>query len=59
MHEVADKYDCKKYIKLQHSVQSATWNEGNGKWDLKIKDASGSIIGDEADVFINASGVLK
>ncbi|CAG9953721.1 unnamed protein product [Clonostachys rosea f. rosea IK726] len=59
MHEVADKYDCKKYIKLQHSVQSATWNEGNGKWDLKIKDASGSIIGDEADVFINASGVLN
>uniref|UniRef100_A0A8H7NBN0 FAD/NAD(P)-binding domain-containing protein n=1 Tax=Bionectria ochroleuca TaxID=29856 RepID=A0A8H7NBN0_BIOOC len=59
MHEVADKYDCKKYIKLQHSVQSAMWNEGNGKWDLKIKDASGSIIADEADVFINASGVLN
>ena len=59
MHDVADKYDCKKYIKCQHSIKSAIWNETKGKWELKVENEQGVIFLDEADVFINAGGVLK
>ncbi|SPO06777.1 related to monooxigenase [Cephalotrichum gorgonifer] len=59
MHDVADKFDCKKYIKLQHSVQGARWNETKAKWELEVKDGQGNIISDEVDIFINAGGVLN
>ena len=59
MHEVADKYNCKKYIKLRHTIQSAKWNESKGKWELEIKNGDGNILMDEVYVFINAGGVLK
>lgn len=59
MHSVADKYDCKKYVKLQHSIQGARWNESKAKWDLEVKGPEGKVFSDEVDVFINASGVLK
>jgi cation diffusion facilitator CzcD-associated flavoprotein CzcO len=59
MHEVADKYDCKKYIKLQHAIQEATWDEISTKWRLSVKDADGRTFVDHVDVFINAGGVLK
>lgn len=59
MHDVADKYDCNKYIKLRHSIQSATWDEANAKWVLRVQDSEGKLFSDEVDVFINAGGVLK
>ena len=59
MHDVADKYDCKKYVKLEHSIQGATWNDAKAKWDLEVKDGKGRVFSDEVDIFINASGVLK
>lgn len=59
MHDVADKFDCKKYIKLQHSIQGARWNESKAKWELEVKNAEGNVFSDKVDVFINASGVLK
>jgi cation diffusion facilitator CzcD-associated flavoprotein CzcO len=59
MHEVADKYDCKKYIKLRHSIQGAVWNESSGKWDLTVRNGDNSTFVDHVDVFINAGGVLK
>lgn len=59
MHDVADKFDCKQYIKLQHSIQGAIWNETKGKWELQVKDGQGNVFSDEVDVFINAGGVLK
>lgn len=58
MKDVAKQYEVEKYIRLQHSVESAIWNEERGKWDLQIRNGS-SLIRDECDVFINASGVLK
>ncbi|CAL5869728.1 uncharacterized protein PFLUO_LOCUS3958 [Penicillium psychrofluorescens] len=59
MHSVADKYDCNNYIKYQHTIKSATWNEDTVKWEIQVKRADGSILGDEVDVFINAGGVLN
>ncbi|KAJ9608099.1 hypothetical protein H2200_007087 [Cladophialophora chaetospira] len=59
MHEVADKYDCKRYIKLQHSIQEAAWNDESAKWRLSVEDAGGHTFIDHVDVFINAGGVLN
>jgi cation diffusion facilitator CzcD-associated flavoprotein CzcO len=59
MHGVADKYDCNKYIKYQHTIKSAIWNEDTAKWEIQVKRADGSMLDDEVDVFINAGGVLK
>lgn len=58
MKDVAKQYEVEKYIRLQHSVERAVWNEKKGKWDLKIRSGS-TLFNDECDVFINASGVLK
>lgn len=58
MKDVAKRYEVEKYIRLQHSVESAIWNEEKGKWDLQIRNGS-ILVQDECDVFINASGVLK
>ena len=59
MHDVAEKFDCSKYIKLQHSIQAAKWNETKAKWELEVKDGQGNVFSDDVDVFINAGGVLK
>lgn len=59
MHSVADKYDCNKYIKYQHTIKSAIWNENDAKWDIKVQQEDGTIFTDNVDVFINAGGVLK
>lgn len=59
MHEVADKYDSRRYIRLGHSIQRAMWNEETSKWDLTVKDSGGRVFIDHVDVFINAGGVLK
>ncbi|KAJ6190510.1 hypothetical protein N7519_000531 [Penicillium mononematosum] len=58
MKDVAKQYEVEKYIRLQHSVESAIWNEEKGKWELQIRNGA-TLIRDECDVFINASGVLN
>ena len=59
MKDVAKRYEVEKYIRLRHSVESATWNESKGKWDIQVKNGDGAVFKDECEVFINASGVLK
>jgi hypothetical protein len=59
MHGIAKKYDCNKYIKYQHTIKSAIWNESKGKWNIKVETADGKFVTDEVDVFVNAGGVLK
>jgi cation diffusion facilitator CzcD-associated flavoprotein CzcO len=58
MKDVAKKYEVAKYIKLQHLVESAIWDEEKGKWEIQVRNDS-TLFRDECDVFINASGVLK
>lgn len=36
----------------------ASWSEKDGKWKLRLEQ-NGSIINDEADVVLDASGILK
>lgn len=58
--DVAKKHDLEHYIKFQHTVKEAVWDEESGKWRLKIFDAtSGKEIDDECDVLLNAAGFLK
>lgn len=56
----ANKYGLKQYIKTRHQVIGAYWNNQNGGYDVKVKDlATGNIISDHCDIFINASGILN
>ncbi|KAJ9156053.1 Steroid monooxygenase [Pleurostoma richardsiae] len=59
--DVAEKYDLNKYIRLNHRVVEAVWDEGEQMWHIRIQkgDDPNAIIEDKANVFINASGVLN
>ncbi|OQO00728.1 hypothetical protein B0A48_13219 [Cryoendolithus antarcticus] len=59
MKDVERKYECSRYIKLEHAIQSAIWDESKSKWQLKVRDQDGREFADECDVFINAGGVLN
>ena len=57
---IADKYDLRKYIKLQHEVVHAQWNEETGKWTVKVKNlVNGTDFEDSGEILINASGIFK
>lgn len=59
--DVAEKYDLNKYIRLNHRVVGAYWKEEDQMWHVKIQkgDDPDAIIEDKANIFVNASGVLK
>ncbi|KAF9882919.1 hypothetical protein FE257_004900 [Aspergillus nanangensis] len=54
----AGKYGVEDYIKYNHSVKSAVWDESGGKWHVWIQ-AGGRLFEDVCDVFVNAGGVLN
>jgi len=55
-----DKYDLRKYCKLQHEVTKASWNEDMGNWNLEVtRRDTGNVIHDTCDILINACGVLN
>ncbi|KAE8368117.1 hypothetical protein BDV27DRAFT_154289 [Aspergillus caelatus] len=57
---IAKKYDLYKFIKLNHQVVRAEWQESEGIWRLGIKDLkSGIIIEDWCDFMISGSGILN
>lgn len=33
---VVDKYGCMEYVKLKHEIIEAVWDEGKGKWLIKV-----------------------
>lgn len=57
--DVATKFDLEKYVKLNTTVESATWNEEKGQWILSLIDADGKQFQDYCEVLVNGSGVLK
>ena len=60
LQHVCDKHGLREYIKLSHRVQHAQWDEGSGKWILKVKDeAAGTAFEDRCDYLLDASGILK
>lgn len=57
---VAEKYELYKYIKLQHYVQDAKWDEDAGVWRIKVKNLqTGEIVEDWGHIFVNGCGILK
>ncbi|KAJ5783021.1 cyclohexanone monooxygenase [Penicillium paradoxum] len=57
---VATKYDLYKYIRLNHLVTGAAWNEEEGIWNLEIKNReTGETLHDWGHILINGCGVLN
>lgn len=54
----ATKFGLRDNIHFGARVIEARWDEEKGKWRVKV-DEGGKIIEDEAEVLINASGVLN
>lgn len=57
-HDFADKYNLRKYVKLEHSIKTATWNDKNSIWDVTV-EANGKIFSDWCHVFVNCAGTLN
>lgn len=59
--DVAEKYDLNKYIRLNHTVTGAVWVEEEQMWHISIRrgDNPEDVFVDKANIFVNASGVLK
>ncbi|KAH7082480.1 hypothetical protein FB567DRAFT_551421 [Paraphoma chrysanthemicola] len=56
----AQTYGVFEYVKLEHKVHEAVWNDAKGKWVLRVEDlATGQMIEDEAEVLINAGGFVN
>ena len=49
-----------KYIKLQHQIEHAQWDDEAGLWRLKVRNlVTDEVFDDSAEFFINAGGVLN
>ncbi|KAG0134306.1 hypothetical protein HOY82DRAFT_577451 [Tuber indicum] len=58
MKRTTAKYDLARDVVFNSKVVEAIWDQGRGKWELKIEQ-EGRFIWDECDIFINASGILN
>lgn len=58
--DFASKYQLHQYIKTEHAVSYAKWDEVTSTWNVEITDIrSGKTIKDSCDILINASGILN
>lgn len=57
--DTVEKYGLTESIQFDTKLIASIWNESTGKWTLQLKQTDGSIIDDEADILINASGILN
>jgi hypothetical protein len=58
--DFAAKYGLDKYIKMNHQVIGAKWDDKKGQWDVQILDlVSGNTINNSCDILVNASGILN
>jgi cation diffusion facilitator CzcD-associated flavoprotein CzcO len=48
-----------RFIKFEHRVVSAIWNDEKAQYMLQIERADGTILRDQCDVLVNAAGILK
>ena len=55
----ARDFQLEQFIKLEHTVESATWSDSEAKWVLQVRTADGQVFEDSADVLVNGSGILK
>lgn len=60
MRDLADEHDLMRYMRLNHEVVGAYWDQTVGKWQVTVKNTrTGKKFTDECDVLLNGSGVLK
>lgn len=57
-HDVAAKYNACQYVKLNHEVLSADWNEEKAKWLIRVSHRDITTI-DEADCLIMSTGIFS
>ncbi|KAI0130019.1 flavin-binding monooxygenase [Xylariales sp. AK1849] len=62
---IVDKYGVMRFVKLQHEVESCSWDEKAKKWQgghrtLQVRNLqTGKVIEDDADVLVSARGNLS
>ncbi|KAL2844107.1 hypothetical protein BJY01DRAFT_264097 [Aspergillus pseudoustus] len=56
--KTAHKYGVENFIKYNHSIKKAVWNEIEGKWHVWVQNGD-HIFVDICDVFVNAGGILN
>ncbi|KAJ7622059.1 FAD/NAD-P-binding domain-containing protein [Roridomyces roridus] len=60
MERVVDKYKIRKYITLKHELTHAKYDEGTGKWTVRIRRGEdGKEFEEECDVFMLCIGSLN
>jgi cation diffusion facilitator CzcD-associated flavoprotein CzcO len=57
--DIAVKYDLEKYVQFNTTVESATWDEETGHWNVKVLTPAGTHEDDWCDILISGSGVLN
>ena len=57
--DVATKYHLEKYVQLQTTVQSGTWDEESGQWKVRVLGPDGKEVDDWCDILISRSGVYN
>ncbi|KAI0976925.1 hypothetical protein F4678DRAFT_129251 [Xylaria arbuscula] len=56
----AQKYNLHQYVRLQHQVIGAYWNNSTDGYDITVKNqANQQVVSDHCDILINAGGVLN
>jgi cation diffusion facilitator CzcD-associated flavoprotein CzcO len=53
-----EKYQLRKYIKLNHKVISATWHNDKGQYEVEVEH-DGKVLTDWCNILINGSGFLN
>ncbi|KAK4230957.1 hypothetical protein QBC38DRAFT_355715 [Podospora fimiseda] len=57
---VAKRFGAMRFIKTNHKVEHAEWNDSEKKWKVKIRNlVTDEEINDESDIFITARGQLS
>ncbi|KAK5065111.1 hypothetical protein LTR84_000947 [Exophiala bonariae] len=60
LRNVVEQFTLRKYMKLNHEVMAASWDELRGVWEVTVRDLQNDVtFTDTAEVLINNAGVLN
>ncbi|OAL32860.1 hypothetical protein AYO20_07651 [Fonsecaea nubica] len=58
--DVVERFQLRKYMKLNHEIIDATWDEDLGVWNVQVKNLiTNEVFVDQAEILINGGGVLN
>ncbi|OQV05521.1 hypothetical protein CLAIMM_10248 [Cladophialophora immunda] len=58
--DLVDRFQLRKYMRLNHEVVGASWDEDQGTWKVRVKNLkTNEVIVDQAEILINGGGVLN